>query len=64
MAPTDREFDRLVRAVEALEGKVDRMQATLDQQAGWFAAAKWLGAGSLASILGVAGWFWSVVRGH
>jgi hypothetical protein len=62
MAPTDREFERLMRAVETLEGKVDKMQATLDQQAGMFMVAKWLGFGSLASVAAMGAYLFDVLR--
>jgi hypothetical protein len=62
MAPTDREMDMLVRRFDKLETQLEAIEKQLHEQAGWFGALRWIGAGSLAGVVGLAGMVWQALK--
>lgn len=48
-----RSSERYEERMEDLAKQIDAVQAKLDQSAGGFAVLKWLGFGSLASVIAV-----------
>ncbi len=62
--PSQREFDQVITDLRALREDMAEIKERLAEQRGWFAAARWLGAGSLTGVLGLGAYVWQAFRGH
>lgn len=49
--------------IERMAGKIDAMQAKLDQSAGGIAVLRWLGMGSLGSALAICAAVYAYLKG-
>lgn len=62
--PTQREFDQVITDLRALRTDMAEIKEQLAEQRGWFAAARWLGAGSLTGVVGLGVYVWQAIRSH
>lgn len=62
--PSDREFDQVMADLRALRTDMAEIKEQLAEQRGWFAAARWLGAGSLTGVVGLGAYVWQALKGQ
>lgn len=61
--PTDREFERVLKKLDELDGKLDRLAEENAKRAGAEAAVKWALGGGIAGIIALIGTIWQTVWG-